>query len=233
MHPLRLACLAVLGVFLFSACAATARADSFVLTGDEAATGGTILHLFLSGPNFQLLAAAIDAPTAPIVQGCNGPNPCTSGATFNLSSPFGALGAGGFTTGTTGRAVVNGTDYGPYKFTGGTVNWEGSGIVPTLMDKVATTFTLPFTMSGSNIIATRFIPPNDPPDIVIFSLSFEASGVATVFLREDHRPSFVRFDITQGSAQFNPVPEPVTLLLLSTGLAGVALRRYRPGFTRK
>ena len=58
MHPLKLAGLIVLGVCLFSASANTAHADNFVLTGDQALTGNTLLHLVLSGPNFRIGAAA-------------------------------------------------------------------------------------------------------------------------------------------------------------------------------
>jgi hypothetical protein len=130
-----------------------------------------------------------------------------------------------------GSAVVNGTAFPPFRLNGGSVTWAGSAIVPTLIDREEAIFSLPFTMSGTvfgtNILGNLFLPP-DPAETVIFSLSFEASGTALVFLDSQHRPDFVNFTITSGSAQFEPVPEPATLLLLSTGLAAVAgLRRRR------
>jgi hypothetical protein len=110
------------------------------------------------------------------------------------------------------------------------VNWVGSRIVPTLMDNEETIFSVPFTMSGTmfgtNILGNLFIPP-DPAERVIFSLSFEASGTALVSLNSGHRPDFVNFNITSGSAEFHAVPEPATFLLLSTVLAGMALRLRR------
>src|SRR5205809_7922898 len=86
MHPLKLAGLIVLGVCLFSAGAATARADNFVLTGNRAVAGGTILNLVLSGHNFQFSTAKADTPltTSFPSQGCKFESSCTCGARLNL-----------------------------------------------------------------------------------------------------------------------------------------------------
>lgn len=230
MRLVKLTCLAVLAVCLFSAGGTSARADEFELTNGRAATGETLLNLFLSGPNFQLDVRAAFAPTlTPFVQGCNGsPSvPCTSGATFYLNS---SVDAGAFTFGRAGNVVVNGTTYPPFRFNGGSVNWMGSTIVPTLTAHDEILFSMPFTMSGTmfgtNIVGNLFIPP-DPAETVIFSLSFEASGTALVFLTAGHYPDFVNFQITSGSAQFDPVPEPATLILLSSSIAGAAIMRRR------
>src|SRR5947209_3896880 len=114
MRLRKLAGLAVLGFCLLSASANTARADNFVLTGGQALTAHQLLHLVLSGPNFRIGAAAEDtANIFPLVQGCTGSsfNPCTSGATFNLSR---SVAASLFTIGGRNSAVVNGTAYGPF-----------------------------------------------------------------------------------------------------------------------
>lgn len=227
MDSLKGVCLTVIGVCLFFIGATTARADTFVLTGGRAATGGTILNLFLSGPDFQFGTDAAFAPTLdPFVQGCPGsPGPCTTGATFSLNS---SVNATAFTFGLPGSLVVNGTSYPPFRFNSGSVNWMGSAIVPTLTERDEILFSMPFTMSGTmvgtNIVGNLFIPP-DPAETVIFTLSFEASGTALVFLDASGRPDFVNFLITSGSAQLDPVPEPATMLLLSAGLAGFSLLR--------
>lgn len=80
------------------------------------------------------------------------------------------------------------------------------------------TFVVPFSASGSGL-ALYFNSGSccRPPDFV---LDFSAQGLATVIITRALNGSYLPTSVTYQVA--GPVPEPATLLLLGTGLAGAA-----------
>ncbi len=102
------------------------------------------------------------------------------------------------------------------------LQFTGPGVViPAAADQI--TSTMPFDMVGTIQVHAL----NDPGP-VIFSTMIKGSGIATLSLqRPPGNP--VGFAVTQARYDFNSpaVPEPATLILLTTGLAGIVARRYR------
>jgi PEP-CTERM motif len=102
------------------------------------------------------------------------------------------------------------------------LQFMGAGVViPAGTDQM--TLTMPFDMVGT----IQAHPLNDP-GAVIFSTMINGSGIATLFLqRPPGNP--VGFAVTAARYDFNSsaVPEPATLILLTTGLAGIVARKYR------
>ena len=103
------------------------------------------------------------------------------------------------------------------------LQFTGPGVViPFSTDPI--TLTTPFDMAG-----TINVHPLDDPGSVIFSTEIRGSGIATLTLR---RPAGnpVGFVIDTARYDFSPaaVPEPATVILLTTGLAGIVVRsRHR------
>lgn len=103
------------------------------------------------------------------------------------------------------------------------LQFSGPGVViPFSTDPI--TLTMPFDMVG-----TINVHPLDDPGSVIFSTEITGSGIATLTLRRPGGNQQAGFAIDTARYDFSPaaVPEPATVILLTTGLAGIVVRTCR------
>ena len=192
-----------------------ASADPVVITGGFAETRNPAIVIF-AGPSFSLTGGnfvagsgaekSFGGASVTVTPG----GTVTSLITINIQNqlPF-------------SRFILDGVTYN-VSYDGTSLNFVTAPVIlPLETTSSDVTLTTPFTMTG--LLNTREGSPFNPP---LFTTMISGQGVATLTLREGvggpgtYGVVSIRYD-------FQPVPEPTTLLLFGAGLAGIIARSRR------
>jgi PEP-CTERM motif len=209
-----------------------ARADVIQITSGHVFIGGAPLsrnawraiNFNFSGNNFNAAGGTGDGEGRQQVQSpCGGALLCQPGTSVTPNSTA--------ILQTFGVATFNGTTVGSWWIgSGSTLNFTGPDVV--IPDAAGQSFTLttPFAMTGSVFVHSL----DDINHPLVFSTDVSGQGIATLtFTYFNFTPTTNGYVLSSIRYDFTPIPEPATMILLGTGLAGIAARGYKRRQVRK
>lgn len=209
---------ALLSIFLFSI---SVKADNLITSGSATLTPfNPITRMSFSGSGFSVSATGDGFGGSGFLPCMSG---CTAGSTLTLSANSGFWGF----SDVTGSMTINGT---VFRFVSqptptlanivgsGSLGFIGGSVVIPITNDPFVTLTAPFSLSGFSSLGGSALDGR-------VGLAFMGSGTGTLTLRNLGNGQFIATNITY---TFEPVPEPATVILLSSGLIGItALYRRR------
>ena len=215
----------------------TAHADTIVITGGGANIPWDDPSSFgLRGDNFALNSLFSRIPPPSPLSICFAG--CAPGTVVNLSSTWGAAAVGAL--GQAQNAVVTGVRYAvPADHTtwlrpAGTLVFDAPGVLlPPLPggDPQVISLVAPFLFSGRVLGFPQDAPEGTPP---LFDVSLTGRGVVDFRLRDEGTGVWRFADLTYTFQDQEPIPEPMSLVLVGSGLAGMVFgRRVRRGLANR